>query len=366
MKSNSNQPTLSPVVAGIVLAAGKGTRMRSTRPKVLHTVLGRPMVGWVLDSLAKAGVKHSVLVIGPDHSPFAPFLQQHPELALAVQLRQKGTADAVAAAQGLFSSGNGARLIPYAEGSILRGHAMTATHVLICAGDTPALDGEELSRFVTSHSTSDVAILGMEAADPKGYGRLVVVDGALTGIVEEKDADPETKKIRLVNSGVVLARREVLFELLEQVTPNNAQGEYYLTDVVKLAYQQGYVTTAHVATDANQFAGVNDRQQLATLEEWMLARRQREIMTKGVTLRLPKTIYIEAGVDVGEDSSVAPGASLFGNTRIGRRCSIGAGVTLRDAVIGDEAVIGDGAVIISSKVEKGASVPALTHIQNGL
>lgn len=365
MKSNSNQPAVSPVVAGIVLAAGKGTRMRSARPKVLHPVLGRPMVGWVLESLAKAGVKQSVLVISSDQGPFTDFLQQHPELALAVQQKQKGTADAVAAAQGVFVDGK--TPIPYAEGTILRGEsALDATHVLICAGDTPALEGQELSRFLAAHGQSDVAILGMQAADPKGYGRLVVVDGVLTGIVEEKDADPETKKIRLVNSGVVLARREILFRLLAQITPNNAQGEYYLTDIVKLAYQQGYRTTAHVAADANEFAGVNDRQQLAALEEWMLARRQAEIMSKGVTLHLPRTIYLEADVDIGEDSVVAPGARLFGQTRVGRSCYIGAGVSLRNAVIGDGASIGDGAVIVSSTVEKGASVPALAHIQNGL
>lgn len=351
------------MVAGIVLAAGKGTRMRSMRPKVLHTVLGRPMVGWVLDSLAKAGVKQSVMVIGSDQTPFADFLRQHSDLALAVQHRQKGTADAVASAYGLFADGS--TPIPYAEGSILRGGALEATHVLICAGDTPALDGEELARFIRSHGTSDVAILGMEPADPKGYGRLVVVDGVLTGIIEEKDADTDTKKIRLVNSGVVLARRDVLFKLLAQVTPNNAQGEYYLTDVVKLAHQQGYATTAYVASEAQQFAGVNDRHQLASIEEWMLVRRQTEIMANGITLHLPKTIYFEAEVQIGEDSVVGPGSRFFGRTKIGRGCIIGAGVTLRDANIGDGAVIADGAVIVSSNVGIGASVPALAHIHNG-
>jgi bifunctional UDP-N-acetylglucosamine pyrophosphorylase/glucosamine-1-phosphate N-acetyltransferase len=364
VKSNSNQPTVSPVVAGIVLAAGKGTRMRSARPKVLHTVLGRPMVGWVLDSLAKAGIKQSVMVISSDQAPFEDFLQQYPDLALAVQRRQKGTADAVASAYGLFADGSSG--ISYVEGSILRGSFLDATHVLICAGDTPALDGEELARFIRSHATSDVAILGMEPEDPNGYGRLVIVDGALTGIIEEKDADPDTKKIRLVNSGVVLARRDILFKLLAQVTPNNAQGEYYLTDVVKLAHQQSYVTTAYVAREARQFAGVNDRQQLASIEEWMLARRQTEIMANGITLHLPKTIYLEAEVEIGEDSVIGPGSRFFGRTKIGRGCFIGAGVTLRDANIEDGAVIADGAVIVSSNIGVGASVPALAYIQKGL
>ena len=345
-------------VVGIVLAAGKGTRMRSAIPKVLHQVMGRPMLGWVLRSLADAGVERSVLVLGAEHGAFEDFLKQHPQLTLAIQVAQRGTADAVASAHAAFHQ---VKRIPYAQSLVMQGGKLQATHVLICAGDTPALRGEELSRFISAHADSDIAVLGMQPTDPKGYGRLVLKDGSLIGIIEERDADLATKAIREVNSGVILARKEVLFELLAEVTPNNVQGEYYLTDIVRLGYEKGYRTRVHIAQNAREFAGVNDRAQLAAVEHWMLARAREAALGKGITLHLPETIYIEADVEIGEDTDIAPGVCLYGTTKIGKACHIGARVCLMDAIVGDGVVIGEGSVLRGVTVEQGRVVPPLSQ-----
>lgn len=344
----------TPVVAGIVLAAGQGTRMRSVLPKVLHPVMGVPMVEWVLRSLAAADVKSCILVVGEEHAAFQRFFEDHPELTLAVQVQQRGTADAVASVQAAF--GTESPPVPYAQGRLIRGGSLEATHVLICAGDTPALKGAELARFIAAHKDSDIAVLGMQPEDPKGYGRLVLKEGALAGIVEERDADLETRQIRIVNSGVILARKDILFDLLAQVTPQNAQGEYYLTDIVRLGYEKGYVTRAHIALDAREFAGVNDRSQLAAVEAWMLKGKRDDVLAKGVSLHLPETIYIEADVEMGVDTDVAPGAVFYGQTTVGKGCRIGAGACLRDVAIGDGAVVGEGAVLVGGAIAAGATI----------
>ena len=355
----ADQAVPSVVVAGIILAAGKGTRMRSALPKVLHPIMGRPMVDWVLRSLACAGVQHSIMVLGAEHAPFEGFLRENPSLILAIQSDQRGTADAVASAQGAFT---GVTKVPYAQSRLLRGTPVNATHVLICAGDTPALRAEELTRFVKEQGDADIAVLGMQPEDPKGYGRLILKNGSLTGIVEERDADSETKKIPTVNSGVILARKAVLFDLLSLVTPNNAQGEYYLTDIIRLGYEKGYRTRAHIAEEAREFSGVNDRTQLAALEQWMLGRTRDAAMAKGVSLHMPETIYIESDVEIGEDTDLSPGVKIYGKSKLGRACRVGAGACLRDVVVGDGAVIGEGSVLTGVAVKREEIVPPLTRL----
>jgi bifunctional UDP-N-acetylglucosamine pyrophosphorylase/glucosamine-1-phosphate N-acetyltransferase len=262
-------------VAGIVLAAGKGTRMKSPIPKVLHQVAGRPMVEWVLGALAEAGVAKACVVLGDDLTGFEEFLEKRRDLTVAIQSNRKGTGDAVASAAFAFK---GVRPAGFAAGRHHSGPEVTADWTLVCTGDTPALRGDVLKAFLADviQSGAALGVLGFRPADPKGYGRLVgsrrAPERELEAIVEDRDTTPEQKTITVCNTGMIAARTDVLFDLVRELEPNNDQREYYLTDCVSLARKRGLGAVMHVAPEARDFAGVNDREQLAQVENWMITR----------------------------------------------------------------------------------------------
>lgn len=256
-------------VAGLILAAGKGTRMKSDLPKVLHPVRQRTMLEWVMKAFAEADVTKLCIILGQDLSPFEPLLNNHPSLTVCIQEAQRGTADAVASAADAFSK---AKKAPYNQSRLFKGRTIDSDYLLIGYGDMPALDGKLLSTFVSNclENNADVGLIGMRHPEPKGYGRLVLDSNhSLLKIVEEKDADEQTKRINICNSGIVFAKTKVLFELLAEVTPNNAQGEYYLTDCFALAHKRGLCCHVHITDDYQSFNGVNDPTQLAAIEQWM-------------------------------------------------------------------------------------------------
>ena len=360
-----NKPVVSKsseTISAIILAAGKGTRMKSMHPKVLHKVMGRTMIEWVMDIATQAGAADITLVLSQDTGLFDCLLTEHPQTRIAIQKNQQGTGDAVASAAAAYL---GAKTPSWAQSELVSGKPSKADWVLICAGDTPAMKPETIGDFIEASllSKKRLAILGMNVSEPKGYGRILKTpDGGLAGVVEERDADTATKAITICNSGVIFANVNWLFSLLEEISPNNSQKEYYLTDIFALAVKRGESAFVFETNAASEFAGVNDRAQLAAIEATMVARRNAELMASGVTICLPHTVYVEADVSVEPDTKINAGVFLKGRTRIARNCEIGPQVVLDEAILGAGVKVGSHSVIIRSTVSAGQTVMPQTVI----
>jgi bifunctional UDP-N-acetylglucosamine pyrophosphorylase / glucosamine-1-phosphate N-acetyltransferase len=340
----------TPIVSALILAAGKGTRMKSARPKVLHEVMGRPMLEWVIGAVKLAGASDITVVLAPEIKLFSAFFEAHPQMRVAVQNRQMGTGDAVAAAAAAYSV---ATPVAWSSGSLEVGIPSAANWILICAGDTPSINPNSIKKFMDAviASKHSLGVLGMNVSEPTGYGRIVKdAHGQLARIVEERDADVATKGIKLCNSGVIFGRVDLIFEVLQSISPSNAQNEYYLTDIFVAAASRGEKAHVYETDAAEEFAGVNDRQQLSMIERSMISRRLKTLMDEGVTIHLPDTIFIGADVSVEADCEIFPGAFLKGKTRISRNCTIGPQVVLEDVVLGAGVEVGAHAVMIRSRV----------------
>jgi len=249
-------------ISALILAAGKGTRMNSSKPKVLHTVLGAPMLQYVIDAASQAGCDDIGIVIGGDLEDFADILDKNPLVRVCVQNQRRGTGDAVAAAEVLYSD---VQKPHFADGNCVRGAAKSAEYILICLGDTPGLKSETLQSFIKESidCDADLAVLGMNVPDSKGYGRLKIgADGLLLGIVEEKDADKDEKKINLCNSGVIFSKTKTLFKYLDRLTCDNANHEYYLTDCFEIAIKAGSPVFVYKTDHYEELQGVNTQEQL--------------------------------------------------------------------------------------------------------
>jgi bifunctional UDP-N-acetylglucosamine pyrophosphorylase/glucosamine-1-phosphate N-acetyltransferase len=339
-------------LSAIVLAAGAGTRMRSERPKPLHRLCGRTMLQYVLDSLADVDARRAVIVVGHGGERVTKKLQEEPgELALdfVEQRVQRGTGDAVAVALSAFDDDL------YAEDD---------DDVLVLPGDTPLLLPSTIAELVIAHQTSDAActLLSAEVGEPYGYGRVVRDrEGHVARVVEEADATIDELDIHEVNTSIYCFRRSLLAPALRRLSPENAQGEYYLTDVVSVLHDAGHPVDSVIASDADETQGVNDRNQLAAAERQLRARINSEWLRMGVTMVDPETTYVDATVRLAPDVSLFPGAILQGHTVVGEGseigpgcrlvdCTVGAGVviestTARHAEIGDHARVGPFAVL---------------------
>lgn len=331
-------------VASIILAAGKGTRMKSQKPKVLHPVCGSPLIVHVIRSLSKSHVHRHCLVLGGDLDAFDPILKAYPEITTAVQENRLGTGDAVAAAACAFPK---APRPPFAKGHIHRGDSIDSDYVIITAGDTPALNPDILQDFMKHclKAKASLAVLGMRHPQPFGYGRLIVENGELERIVEEKDADDKTKAINLCNSGVIFAKTEFLFSCLENISDDNAQKEYYLTDCFAVARERGQPALVYETQQYRSFDGVNTRLQLATIEQWMVQEIKKQHMAAGVSFNLVESCYVDDTVKIGSDTIIGANCSLLGETYIGKNCQIGANSVLSDCYIPDGARIKAGSTI---------------------
>ena len=254
-------------VGGLILAAGKGTRMKSPVPKVLHPVAGKPMISHVVDSLRRSGVSDICAVISQDAQFWDQYLRDNPTLSVCLQKDRNGTAGAVGSASACFAK---ASPVPYAPSESLGSRVYTGDHLIICAGDTPALDSQELSKFIQYclDQSCDIGVLGMTVDEPYGYGRLIVDDqNQLLSIIEEKDANESQKSIRICNSGIIFAKIDVLFPLLRLLSAENSQNEYYLTDVIGVAHKQNFRVLAYLADHWQNFLGVNTPEQLQSIEK---------------------------------------------------------------------------------------------------
>jgi bifunctional UDP-N-acetylglucosamine pyrophosphorylase/glucosamine-1-phosphate N-acetyltransferase len=324
----------------IVLAAGGGTRMKSKRPKVLHEVGGRSMIGHVLAAVQAVQPRQVVAVVGHQREQVGPHVQGLlPEVVLAVQQSQEGTGHAVRIAiEALADSPAGT--------------------VVVAAGDTPLLEGESLRDFVAEHEAAQraVSILSGIVPDPFGYGR-IVRDGAgeVRGIVEEKDASPEQREIREINSGILAFDADFLVGALPRIGNDNAKGEYYLTDAVGIAQEDGLMVGAWPIDDVAQTEGANDRAQLAELGRELNRRIVTRWMRDGVTVMDPATTWIDTDVVLAPDVTILPGTQLLGATVVGEDAVVGPDSTLKDCEVGvgarvvrthgELAVVGEGATV---------------------
>jgi bifunctional UDP-N-acetylglucosamine pyrophosphorylase/glucosamine-1-phosphate N-acetyltransferase len=332
--------------AAVILAAGRGTRMKSTLPKVLHAVAGLPMALYPA-RLAKAlGCDPTVLVVGHEAAAVKSALAGE-GLHFTLQEEQLGTGHALLCAREQLAD-------------------FTGTLLLLC-GDVPLLRGETLERLLAFHQAqaATVTVLTAEMADPHGYGRIVRDGEEVLRIVEEKDASLKEKAIREINTGIYAFESPFVFEALGRVGRDNAQGEYYLTDVLALARAAGRKVCALVAGDPEETMGINDRVQLARAGLLMRHRINTGLMRAGVTLVDPAATYIEASVRIGEDTVVHPGAHLRGATVIGRDCIIEPGAMLTDSVLADRVHIKAGSVIEGSEIGAGSAIGPMAHLRLG-
>ena len=278
-------------IALIILAAGKGTRMKSDLPKVLHEIGGAPMLVHAVQAGRTLDPDHAVVVAGHGADAVAAAMRDDdPAVRIVLQTDQLGTAHAVAQARPELEGYEGDALVLY--------------------GDTPFIRPETLRRMADARRAHDIVVLGFEAADPGRYGRLVVSGGTLERIVEFKDATPTEQAITLCNSGVVMASAPVLFDLIAQVGNDNASGEYYLTDIVGLARAQGLSATAVTCAEVETM-GINSRAELSVAEAAFQARRRAEALENGVTLVAPDTVHFAHDTYLGRDCLIEPNV-IFG------------------------------------------------------
>ncbi|HET8733273.1 MAG TPA: bifunctional UDP-N-acetylglucosamine diphosphorylase/glucosamine-1-phosphate N-acetyltransferase GlmU [Anaeromyxobacteraceae bacterium] len=336
-------------LAAIVLAAGKGTRMKSGRAKVLHEIAGRPLAYYPVKRALELGASPVVVVVGHQaeavEAALSAALPEAP-LRFAVQAEQRGTAHAVLTAR-----------------RALRGHQGP---VLILYGDTPLLRVETLRKVVAARgrARAPLALAAMALDDPHGYGRVVRdARGRVARIVEEKDASDAERAIREVNVGLYCVGADFLWKALARVGSTNAQGEFYLTDLVALAAAKG--GAAAVTVPAGEAAGVNDRAELARAARVLQARHADALMKAGVTIEDPARFDCDEGVEIGHDVVIEPAVRLRGRTRIGARSRIGAGAILTDMVVAEGATVNPYTVAEASAIGPGAIVGPFSRLRPG-
>ena len=303
-------------LTAVILAAGKGTRMKSKLPKVLHKVGGHPMLEHVMDAAEAAGCRDNVVVIGHGAELVRELVGSRARIAL--QAEQLGTGHAVLQAADTLKD-------------------FTGTVMILC-GDTPLLEAEELQKFYAEHVKSGAAATVMSAMmeDPFGYGRILRdANGDVAGIVEQKDASEEQKFIKEINTGNYCVEAPLLFEVLRTLGNNNAQGEYYLTDVLAKLRAMGKKVGGVVTADSEMIMGVNSRRQLAEAESVMRRRILEKLMDEGVTVMDPASTFIEKSVKIAPDTTVYPYTWLQGETVIGEDCEIGPNVRLENVKVAD-------------------------------
>ncbi len=325
-------------LAVLILAAGKGTRMRSARPKVLHQIANRPMIRHVIAAAEALKPERLVAVVGPGMEAVA---KAAAPARIAIQAEQRGTGDAVNAARRALDGFSGTVLVLY--------------------GDTPLIDPASLQRLLDERRRhgAAVAVIGMRPAEPGHYGRLVLAgDGELEAIVEAADASEAQRGIGLCNSGVMAIDGRNLFALVDAITASNSKHEYYLTDLVAIARGRG-LSCAAIEAPAEELIGVNSRAELAAAEAQMQRRLRAKAMAEGVTFVAPETVFMSADTRIGRDSVVGPFVVFGPEVSVGEGVEIPAFCHLAGATVGDRAIIGPFA-----RLRPGAALGHDVHIGN--
>jgi len=334
---------VNPERIAVVLAAGKGTRLRSERPKVLHEVAGRPLLEWVLAAARGAGCRRLLVVVGHGADEVRRRVRGD-DVTWVEQREQLGTGHALAQAE------------PHVTGPAV---------LLVLSGDVPLVRPATLERLIAAAAAGWGALATAELAEPGGLGRILADEnGRIERIVEAADATAEELAIRRVNAGLYALPAPAVFDDLRRLGTDNAKGEHYLTDAMGLAVAAGR-PVALVAVEAAEALGVNDRRELVAVHRALLARRADELMAAGVTVLEPARTVIEPGVEVGADTVVHPGVALLGRTRIGADCVVHQGAWIRDSTIAAGVEVRPYSVLDGAEVAVGCSVGPFARLRPG-
>lgn len=329
----------------VILAAGKGTRMKSELPKVLHPVGGEPMILRIVRTAQAFQPTTITVVVGHMAEKVAAALDGQPHLGTVVQDPQLGTGHALLQAAPVLAGQHGTVVLLY--------------------GDVPMLSVNTVERLVTHHRSGLFAatVLTAHLANPAGLGRIVRHRGTLVRIVEERDATPEERGITEFNSGIYAFELDGLFDALGRLNTSNAQGEYYLPDLIEIFRSSGKTVDALVLDDPAELRGVNSRAELAEMNALIRDARNAAAMAAGVTLIDPRSVWIGADVTIGQDTVIHPNVYLEGSTRIGQRCEIHAGVRIVNSAIEDDTTILNYCVIRDSSVGRGVAMGPFSHLR---
>ncbi|MBV5317088.1 MAG: bifunctional N-acetylglucosamine-1-phosphate uridyltransferase/glucosamine-1-phosphate acetyltransferase [Desulfobulbaceae bacterium] len=332
---------MNPSITAVVLAAGKGTRMKSARAKVLHEVFFRPMIHHVLDAVTEAAITACAIIVGHQRQEVLHALTDYP-ITPVIQEQQLGTGHAVLCAESACAQ---------------------AEQVMILCGDTPLIQPTTLRAMIAAHRQQQAPITLMTTLldQPFGYGRILSDNkGAVLAIVEEKDATEAQRAIREINAGIYLVDRHFLFAALRQVGTDNSQGEVYLTDIVAIANRQGLSVQKFVHPQAIDVLGVNSRIELALAHATLQLRHNHGLMLAGVTLYAPESTLIAPDCAIGQDTILHGNVQISGSSTLGQGCCIYSGCVLHGCHLGDGVMVGANAVLAHCAVSAGAVIPPLT------
>ena len=330
----------------VILAAGKGTRMKSARPKVLHHVAGQPMIEHVLTCAAAITPASTVVVIGHQAEALTTALGRHHNLTCVVQEPQLGTAHALLTTESALAGATGL--------------------LVLLSGDAPLLTADTLKTLVDRHRSSGAAATVVTAVidHPHGYGRIVRSGQQIAKIVEEKDASAAEREIREINSGIYAFSLDGLFDAVRGIAAENAQREYYLPDLVAIYRQRGSIVETVTVSNPDEIRGINSRIELAAVSRIVRDKKTTELMASGVTIEDPSTAYVDTTVTIGTDTILHPGVSLEGQTRIGAGCEIHSGARIVDSHIGDRVTILNHCVITNATIADDVSIGPFAHLRN--
>jgi bifunctional UDP-N-acetylglucosamine pyrophosphorylase/glucosamine-1-phosphate N-acetyltransferase len=331
----------------VILAAGKGTRMKSALPKVLHRVAGRPMLEFVIRASIGLSPRTITVVVGHLAESVREALRGRPEIRVVVQEPQLGTGHALLQAAPVLESVSGA--------------------VVLLSADVPLLRTDTLLKIARTHRDAGAAATVLTALvdRPYGYGRIVRTNGRISRIVEERDASPAERLIKEINSGIYAFELKGLFTALRGLGTENAQGEYYLPDLIRTYRRQRKVVETVTLERADEVRGINSRTELAEVSRIVRQTKNEELMAAGVTIEDPATTYIDPDVQVGADTVIHPGVHLEGQTRVGAACEIHSGVRIVDSTLEDRVTIKNFCVIQESRIAAGASLGPFAHLRTG-
>ncbi len=334
----------TPTITAIILAAGKGTRMKSNKAKVLHELFFKPMLHHVLDSVEEAGIEKTAIIVGHQRKRVLATLTPYNFIPV-VQEEQLGTGHAVLCAENACSN---------------------AKQVMILCGDTPLIRPATLQAMIHQHQDKAalLTLMTTQLENPFGYGRILSdKNGYITKIVEHKDATATEKKITEINAGIYLVDAAFLFSSLKLVGTDNSQKEVYLTDIIAIAEKQGHKAHKFKHKTAIDVLGVNSRVELATAHRELQIRHNQEVMLSGVTMYSPETILLSPNSSIGRDSVIEPGVQVLNKTTLGQETHLASGVILDNCSLGSGCSIGANSVLRNCSLQDNAVLPPLTYLK---
>ena len=331
----------------VILAAGKGTRMKSQLPKVLHRISGQPLIEYVLRTAAAVMPASVTMVVGHGADDVKTALVKRTQLQFVTQEQQLGTGHALLQTRPLLSGKSGT--------------------VILLSGDVPLLSVDSLKALIATHAEAEAAatVITANLARPFGYGRIVRTSGRITKIVEERDASPTQRAISEINSGIYAFDLEPLFPALDSIGTANKQGEYYLPDLIAIYRKQKRTVTTWTVGRPDEIRGINSRTELAEVTSMVRQQKNEELMAAGVTLIDPATTYVDADVVVGPDTVIYPCVFLEGSTKIGAACEIHSGARIVNSTVGERVCVRNHTVVTDSTVESGVVIGPFAHLRPG-